>query len=430
MAQVKSLQTGIKFKDTPIGKIPVDWESGPFSNIAEINPKRNLKKGNIYLFVEMAAISAESHRVQYSSPRKFEGGGSKFQNKDTIFARITPCIENGKTAYIDFLKDGGVGHGSTEFIILGPKETVAAKFIYYCAKWDKVRNIAIPKMEGTSGRQRVPSRVFSEDIYVPIPPLPEQKKIADILTTVDNAIEETDRIIEKTKELKKGLMQKLLTRGIGQKRFKKTEIGEIPKGWKIAKLKDVSTLITSGSRGWAKYYSDSGPLFLRIGNLTRDHINLRLREITHVALPDNVEGIRATAEEGDLLISITADLGIIGLIPSKFGEAYVNQHIALVKIKSSIVNPRWLAYFLSGDAGQRQFQIFNDAGSKAGLNLNTIASLIVAIPKKDEQNQIASILSEIDADISYEQNHKASLETLKKSLMQVLLTGRVRVKLH
>ncbi len=210
----KLLTRGIghkKFKKTAIGKIPEEWEAGLFSAIAEINPKRNLKSGNVYPFVEMAAISSESHGVQYSIPRKFEGGGSKFQKKDTIFARITPCTENGKTAYVDFLKDNEFGHGSTEFIILGPKENVAAKFIYYCAKWEKVRNIAISKMEGTSGRQRVPSRVFSEDIYVPLPPLPEQIKIAEILTTVDEAIAEEEVKKYNLESLKKSLMQVLLT---------------------------------------------------------------------------------------------------------------------------------------------------------------------------------------------------------------------------
>ncbi|MDP2860525.1 MAG: restriction endonuclease subunit S, partial [bacterium] len=226
--QVRSLKTGIKYKDTPIGKVPVDWKVGAFSELAEINPKRNLRNLTIYPFVEMAAITSQSHRVQYTKLREFKGGGSKFQNGDTLFARITPCTENGKTAYVDFLDENQFGHGSTEFIIFGPKKGVDGKFVYYVAKWDKVRNIAVSKMEGTSGRQRVPSRVFIEDIFVPIPPFNEQKKIAEILTALDEAIEKTDQIIEKIKETKKGLMQRLLTRGIGHKNFKKTEIGEIP----------------------------------------------------------------------------------------------------------------------------------------------------------------------------------------------------------
>ena len=243
MDQIKNLKTGIKYKDTPIGKMPVDWKASAFSELADINPKRNLRSGTICPFVEMAAITSQVHRVQYTKLREFKGGGSKFQNGDTLFARITPCTENGKTAYVDFLNETELGHGSTEFIILGPKKGVDGKFIYYVAKWDKVRNIAVSKMEGTSGRQRVPSKVFFEDIFVPIPPFSEQKKIAEILKTVDEAIETTDQIIQKTKEIKKGLMQKLLTRGIGHKKFKKTEVGEKPFDWEVGKLSDIADVI-------------------------------------------------------------------------------------------------------------------------------------------------------------------------------------------
>jgi len=200
-----------KFKETEIGEMPVEWKVGAFSEIADINPKRDLEKGVSYPFVEMAAIDSESHNVQFSKPRKYEGSGTKFQNGDTLFARITPCTENGKTAYVDFLKENNFGHGSTEFIVLGPPKNVDSKFIYYCAKWDKVRNIAVSKMEGTSGRQRVPSRVFSEDIFIPMPPLPEQKQITEILSSVDEEIERETSHKEQLGLLKKGLMQVLLT---------------------------------------------------------------------------------------------------------------------------------------------------------------------------------------------------------------------------
>ena len=210
----KLLTRGIghkKFKKTEIGEIPVEWEVGTCSKIADVNPKRDLERGTIYPFVEMAALDSESHRVKFSKPRKYEGSGTRFQNGDTLFARITPCTENGKTAYVDFLKEIKFGHGSTEFIVLGPKENVDSKFIYYCAKWEKVRNIAVSKMEGTSGRQRVPVRAFLEDIFIAIPPLFEQKQIAEILSSIDDEIEKESNHKEQLELLKKGLMQVLLT---------------------------------------------------------------------------------------------------------------------------------------------------------------------------------------------------------------------------
>ncbi len=288
--QVSSLKTGVKFKDTPAGKVPIDWQVGTFSDISEINPRRTLRKGSVYPFVEMAAVDSESHRVKFVQAREYKGNGAKFQNGDTLFARITPCVENGKTAFIDVMKEKHFGHGSTEFIVLGPKDIAHPKFIYFCTKWDKVRNIAIAKMEGTSGRQRVPSRVFTEDIFIPIPPIPEQKKIADILTTVDDAIEKTTQIIDKIKELKKGLMQKLLTRGIGHKRFKKTEIGETPVEWGVGNISDYGDIITGNtpSTSVPQYYG--GDILSSIDNQMekelnhRDQLNLLKKGLMQVLL--------------------------------------------------------------------------------------------------------------------------------------------------
>lgn len=424
MNQIKSLQTGIKFIDTPGGKVPVDWESGPFSAIALINPKRNLKNGNIYPFVEMAAISSESHRVQYSTPRKFGGGGAKFQNKDTIFARITPCTENGKTAYIDFLKDNEVGHGSTEFIVFGPKENVAAKFIYYCAKWDKVRSIAISKMEGTSERQRVPSKVFGEDIFIGIPPLSEQQKIAEILTIVDDAIEETDRIIEKTKELKKGLMQKLLTRGIGHKKFKKTEIGEMPAEWETVRLNEVVKEFYNGGTPDTKIkeYWDGNIPWVTGADFINQRIDLVRRYITLEGVKNSATNVIA---KGNLLVVTRTGVGKLAIAPF---DIAISQDITGVITNAKRLQPDFLYCFLYYH--EKKLKSLVQGTSINGLLREDLASLNICLPPLKEQKEITDILTTLDLDIENEKAIKQNLETLKKSLMQVLLTGRVRVKLR
>ena len=424
MSQVKSLKTGIKFKDSPIGKIPVDWGADPFSEIAEINPKRNLKRDNVYPFVEMAAISSESHRVQYSISRKFEGGGSKFQNEDTIFARITPCTENGKTAFVDFLKNSEFGHGSTEFIILSPKKNVDAKYIYYCVKWDKVRNIAISKMEGTSGRQRVPSKVFYEDIFVGIPPFQEQKKIAEILTTVDDGIEETDRIIEKTKELKKGLMQKLLTRGIGHKKFKKTEIGEIPEEWEVMRLKEAVKEFYNGGTPDTKVkeYWD-GDIPWATG---ADFVNKRIGQIRRYI---TIEGVKNSATnvipKGNLLVVTRTGVGKLAIAPF---DIAISQDITGVITDDKKLLPDFIYRFF--DYHEKKLKSFVQGTSINGLLREDLALISICVPKLKEQKEITNILSDVDSEIDTEEFYKQNLETLKKSLMQVLLTGKVRVKLH
>jgi type I restriction enzyme S subunit len=197
--------------------------------------------------------------------------------------------------------------------------------------------------------------------------------------------------------------------------------------WDVCGLESVSDFVTSGSRGWAQYYSTEGALFLRIGNLTRRHINMRFDDVVRVNPPKSSEGNRTAVMCGDLLISITADLGIIGVIPVGFEEAYVNQHIALVRLLPSDVDPRFVGWFLNSRSGQSQFEKLNESGAKAGLNLPTIKNLLIPKMEIAEQRQIAKIL-DASTQKSFEfQQRLAKLHSLKTALMQDLLSGRKRV---
>lgn len=286
-----------------------------------------------------------------------------------------------------------------------------------------------------STRYGLPISVI-ESVDIPTPPKPEQTKIGEILSTVDRAIEQTEELIAKQQRIKAGLMQDLLTCGIDEHgnlrseqtyKFKDSSLGRIPAEWEVAKLESVAEFVTSGSRGWAKYYSDEGPIFLRIGNLTRTHINLRLDDLVFVNPPTSSEGKRTSVLPGDLLISITADLGIIGVIPDAFGEAYVNQHIALVRLSQVKATPRFLGWFLSSRGGQKQFEKLNESGAKAGLNLPTIKKLTVPLPKGIEQQRIAEILDSNTQQLNGHHRRLAKLRLLKTALMQDLLTGKKRV---
>jgi type I restriction enzyme S subunit len=128
-----------------------------------------------------------------------------------------------------------------------------------------------------------------------------------------------------------------------------------------------------------------------------------------------------------LLVSITADLGIIGVVPEGFGEAYVNQHISLVRLRQPDVNPRFVGHFLAGRAGQRQFETLNESGAKAGLNLPTIANLHTAKPKKSEQDEIVAIFDALDIRTDKEKSRLRKLRKLRQGLMRDLLTGKIRV---
>jgi len=267
-------------------------------------------------------------------------------------------------------------------------------------------------------------------------PKPEQSKIAEVLSKVDQAIEQTESLIAKQQRIKTGLMQDLLTRGIDEHgnlrseethEFKDSPLGRIPVEWEVDNLANVSDFITSGSRGWARYYSEEGAIFLRIGNLTREHIHMRFDDVVYVNPPLTSEGKRTAVNAGDLLISITADLGIIAVIPDEFPEAYVNQHIALVRLNKTKIVPCFAGWFLAGYRGQSQFDKLNESGAKAGLNLTTVNNLLVPRLDISEQEQIVETLEVNICSLKGYQSQLSKLRSLKTALMQDLLTGKKRV---
>lgn len=276
-------------------------------------------------------------------------------------------------------------------------------------------------------------------IEINLPMEEEQKGIAEVLDTLDTAIHETEAIIAKLKAVKQGLLHDLLTRGIaanGELRppqaeaphlYRQSPLGWIPKEWEVVTLESLSKTVTSGSRDWARFYADSGALFVRIGNLTREHINFRYESTIYVRPPRNADGQRTRLESGDILISITADLGIVGVVPDGLGEAYINQHIALVRPDIDLVNSRFIGHYLAGPIAQTYISKLNDAGAKAGLNLPTIRGLVTAKPLRTEQDLIATRLDEIDNRIQNAIAESTKLRELKAGLMDDLLTGRVRV---
>lgn len=148
-----------EMEDSELGEIPKAWKVCPLPECVDINPTRVLKKGAIAPYLDMANVPTHASRVDNVVPRAF-GSGSKFVNGDTLLARITPCLENGKTAYVDFLADGEVGWGSTEFIVLRPKNGLPLPFAYFLCRHPEFRAFAISQMAGTSGRQRVPNDCF------------------------------------------------------------------------------------------------------------------------------------------------------------------------------------------------------------------------------------------------------------------------------
>jgi type I restriction enzyme, S subunit len=317
-----------------------------------------------------------------------------------------------------------------------PNGTADGRFV---AHWLNGRSNQMLRLvtEATHGTKRIELAPLLEHPLL-LPPAPEQRRIAEILDLVDDAIAKSEQLIAKLKQMKQGLLHDLLTRGIDEngelrdpgrhpEEFKDSELGRIPKDWEVVTLERVSESVTSGSRGWASFYAESGAVFVRIGNLTREHINLRLDNIVYVRPPRRTEGQRTRLVAGDLLISITADLGIVGVVPTGLGEAYVNQHIALVRIDIAKANSRWLGHYMAAPTAQKQIRLLDDPGAKAGLNLPTVRKLCSALPPREEQDEIVHRIDALDGRIDREERFRAKLSLLRQGLMDDLLSGRVRV---
>jgi len=211
--------------------------------------------------------------------------------------------------------------------------------------------------------------------------------------------------------------------------FRNTDLGILPSDWKVDLLGSLNPFVTSGSRGWARYYADRGAPFVRITNLSRGSVYLDIADLKMVNLPpEDREGLRTQLQSGDLLVSITADIGIIGYVDSRVRQpAYINQHIALVRCDPSVADTKFLAYFLASWFPQRAFRAATDQGAKAGMNLAGVLRIQAAFPPLPEQRAIATALSDVDALLGGLDRLIAKKRDLKQAAMQQLLTGQARL---
>jgi type I restriction enzyme S subunit len=166
---------------------------------------------------------------------------------------------------------------------------------------------------------------------------------------------------------------------------------ELPEGWAWSKIGPLCEYITSGSRGWAQFYSDTGSIFLRMGNLSRDSFELRMDNLQRVNLPDNAEGVRTRVTENDLLFSITAEIGMLGLIPANFEEAYINQHVGLIRFHKE-AQTKYFPYILISDFCRNQYYT-TQSGMKNSFRLDNIQNVLIPVPPLAEQIRIVEKLS-------------------------------------
>jgi type I restriction enzyme S subunit len=210
------------------------------------------------------------------------------------------------------------------------------------------------------------------DLQIPLPPLEEQKRIAAILDQADALRRLRQRSIDRLNSLGQAIFYEMFG-----------EWDKFGNDIPTVILGEHLDFLTSGSRGWAEFYRDQGSLFLRIQNIHKDELDLS--DVAYVDAPDTTEAKRTRVNAGDVLLSITADLGRTAVIPDNIGEAFINQHLAI--LRTGYFNPRFLSAALTSPAGQRSILKRNREGVKAGLNFDDIRS--VTLPKVSFEQQVA-----------------------------------------
>lgn len=261
-----------------------------------------------------------------------------------------------------------------------------------------------------------------ETTKIILPPLPEQQKIAQILSTADETIQQVTEEITLTERLKKGLMQSLLSKGIGHRKFKMTEIGEIPEKWETEKISNLSQIVTGGTPSTTEpaYWNGKIP-WLASGSVHQQHICVASKFITKEGF---LHSNSKLLPRGTVLIALNGQGKTRGMSAILEIEAACNQSLAGIIPKIDLITPVYLLYHLLN----RYQDIRNISGTgRNGLNLGHIKNIVVSCPPINEQQKISEILSTVDDKLEHLRSRKEHLEKLKKGLMDDLLTGKVRV---
>lgn len=305
------------------------------------------------------------------------------------------------------------------------KELLIEKFrnFYIANMQNEILNTAYGGAQPNISSQKMSVMTF------PLPPLSEQQRIVErieeLFAKLDEANERLQEVADSFAVRKAAILHKAFT-GELTKQWR-WENGVSYESWEEKKGEDFFEYVTSGSRGWAKYYSDKGSIFIRMGNLNHGTIELDFSDIQYVELPDQVEGQRSKLQKNDILISITADVGMIALVREDM-DAYINQHVALARPKNDLYAEFLAWYFVSND-GLQQMQNKQRGATKIGLGLQDIRSIILKIPTLPEQHEIVRLIDDLLARERAAQQAAeqalASIDLMKKSILARAFRGEL-----
>lgn len=386
------------------------WREYRFSDFVDIAPKVSLHTDSAYSFVEMADLKDGNKFCEASEIRQFNGSGTKFENNDTLFARITPCLENGKICQVRNLSDGK-GFGSTEFHVFRGKEGLSdSDFVFYLARWPEIRDFAEANFHGTSGRQRVPRESF-DNLMVTLPPVVEQRAIASVLSSLDDKIDLLHR-------------QNNTLEGIASTLWRKMFIEDADPTWPIKEIGEVANRIQYGLTQSATT-DEIGPKFLRITDIQGGTVNW-----------DTVPYCFATEEEftkyklntGDIVVARTGASTGENLFIQTSQEAVFASYLVRLQF-SGLALSRYISIHMRSSEYLGYIEGILSGSAQPNANAKQLTSFRVQLPPCGLLDEFYSCIKHLDEKRSAISGQIRTLSHLRDNLLPKLMSGEVRVKL-
>ena len=390
-----------------------EWKSVRAADFIEFNPRLSIKKGAMATKVAMDKLQPFTKKIPATEQAEF-AGGSKFCNGDTIMARITPCLENGKTAYVDILADGEVAFGSTEFIVMRARAGISdPQFVYYLATSPAFRNVAIKSMVGSSGRQRVQQGVLDE-LELIAPPLEEQQKIGAMLAMLDQKIALNNKINDNLLALATALFEKA--------------IAENTPGLIVKSIGDIAD-VKGGKRL---------PKGVNLQTVPNDHPYIRVRDLNNacvVQLSSDFEYVddetqksiaRYIVHTSDVIVSIVGTIGLTALVHESLETANLTENcVKITNLKE--VSPEYLLLFLRSTAGQNAIRQGTVGAVQAKLPIKNIQAITIPTIPEAQRSELYPQLKTLFSAVSARLSENMSLAQTRDLLLPRLMSGEVDV---
>ena len=421
----------------------IEWNTMSFADAVCITPPVALKRGKVYPFVEMAAVVPGVRSVRESEHREFNGGGSRFSPGDTLMARITPCLENGKIARFRPSIETDVGFGSTEFIVIRGRDGITTNdYAYYLTMWPTFRQFAIGQMTGSSGRQRVPTETLA-GFEVAIPPLKEQRAIAHILGTLDDKIELNRRMNRTLEEMARAIFKSWFVdfdpvrakadgRNTGlpaeiaalfPDSFEDSELGEIPKGWGISPIGDVVQVVGGGTPSTREpaYWDGGTHPFCTPKDMSQLTNVVLLETERHLTDEGMAKVSSGQLPVGTVLLSSRAPIGYLAIAEMPIS---VNQGIIAMVCDSTLPN----LYVLYWTQANMDRVLANANGSTfMEISKRNFRPITAVVPTPEVLQRFMRIVNPFHQQIVSLHKQSRQLANIRDTLLPKLISGKLRV---